>query len=272
MRKTISTMLAAAMVASAFSTFSTSAIEINACDEQYVSTSVVSNSMIINGTIVPAGAIAVTVNLDNNSGFNNTSTKLIIGDAKDVIRSADYKPVISKDDMMSDFYVSAFENNNVVGIAAASAEYVYDDGSLYTIYLEPSNHGFDDSIDIESDNNGGIPVNAFAYATIGDVNDNGYINTSDASAVYTAIDKYKQLVPTDPNADNFTISFCSIALSYFFPSAPCADIATTNGDVYINEDDAENITDFYSWLSAGGDFDSYPDSSNHCGQPVRYYY
>ena len=278
MKKVISAIAASVLAVSAFPISSASAIETAPANELSVSTEVLETSITVGDTVIPAGATAVTVSIDNNTGFNNNFTKLLIGNAYDVIVSESYTPVISVGDSMENFCTAAFENNNTVAFSAASSELNYSNGEIFTIFLETNHTGSDESIAISNEEAGNIlrknvnSTRAFRYATRGDVNDDGYINSADSSDVLEAISQYVQLNPADPNADYFTVFACSLSLSTFFPDAPCAEIVDTDKDNFVSTDDANCILQYYTWLSVGGDPDSCPYANNYCGEPVKYYY
>ncbi|MDE7138738.1 MAG: hypothetical protein K2O29_09850 [Ruminococcus sp.] len=274
MKKIISSLAASLMVASTISAVSVSAENTEKKNIFSVSTKILSESVVITNIVIPAGASAVTVSISGNNGLNSSSTKLIGGDAYNIIEVAENQPVLNKGAVLDDLSVVSTENNNCIAVVAASADYTDSDGDMFTFYIEKVNDSGDTSINIVdmpslkvSDTVSTFSVNGFKYATCGDVNDDGYIDAVDASQVFSAVAKYTKANTSDPEAEHFTPFLANLFLSDYLPYAPCAETADTNMDGLIQDIDAEKIMKYYAAAAVGNEVN---DKDNHCGEPIKY--
>lgn len=82
------------------------------------------------------------------------------------------------------------------------------------------------------------------YYKLGDVNNDGYINTKDSVAILNALESH--------GLSNSSISVYSVAnnLKNWFPYARAAEVADTNIDTYISKEDANVITRSYASIMA----------------------
>lgn len=83
-----------------------------------------------------------------------------------------------------------------------------------------------------------------AYYKLGDVNNDGYINTKDSVAILNALESH--------GLSNSSISVYKVAnnLKDWFPYARAAEVADTNADTYISKEDANVITKSYASIMA----------------------
>lgn len=274
MKKIISSIAASLIAASTVTAFSVSAENTEKENILSVSTEVLSESVIIDDTLIPSGTSAVTVKIDGNSGLNSSAVKLVIGDAYNVITTSENKPILNEGSVLNDFSVVASENNNSIAVVAASADYTYRDGDMFTFYVENVNNIGDTSINIVDmpslkveEAVSTFSVNGFKYATCGDVNDDGYIDSVDATQVLMAVDKYTKANPSDTEVEHFTPFLANLFLSEYLPYSPCAETADTNMDGVIQEIDATKIMEYYAAKGTGNEI---TDPDNHCEEPVKY--
>lgn len=274
MKKIISSLAASLMAVSTITSVSVSAENTAKENILSVSTEILSESVIIDNTVIPAGTSAVTVSISGNNGLSSSSAKLIVGDAYNIITVSENQPVLNEGAVLDDFSVASAENNNCIAVVAASADYTYRDGDMFTFYVEKVNDSGDTSINIVDmpslkveDAVSTFSVNGFKYATCGDVNDDGYIDSVDATQVFSAVDKYTKANPSDTEAEHFTPFLANLFLSDYLPYAPCAETADTNMDGVIQDTDAEKIMEYYAAAAVGNEVN---DKDNHCGEPIKY--
>lgn len=274
MKKIISSLAASLMAVSTITLVSVSAENTAKENILSVSTEILSESVIIDNTVIPAGTSAVTVSISGNNGLSSSSAKLVVGDAYNIITVSENQPVLNEGAVLDDFSVVSAENNNCIAVVAASADYTYRDGDMFTFYVEKVNDSGDTSINIVDmpslkveEAVSTFSVNGFKYATCGDVNDDGYIDSVDATQVFSAVDKYTKANPSDTEVEHFTPFLANLFLSDYLPYAPCAETADTNMDGVIQDTDAEKIMKYYSAKAVGKEI---TDKTNHCGEPIKY--
>lgn len=256
MKKVISAIAASVLAVSAFPISSASAIETAPANELSVSTEVLETSITVGDTVIPAGATAVTVSIDNNMGFDSSETKLEIGSAYDVIFDTNGNPIISKGDVLANSLIQGAVGEEFAMFASASGEITSVNGEMFTFYAYVDDNSDDDSIEVVSDEqdtfsgieNGGVSPNASddGYYIIGDVTDDDSINSADASAVLYAINKSGRTKL--PNA------FVRLMPTYYFPDIYVVDAAFIWGthDNFITQKYTSNvILAYFAKLSVG---------------------
>lgn len=206
----------------------------------------------------------MTVSIANNTGFDASTTKLDIGDA-DVLVDADGRPIVSKEDLLEDSTVVSVTKDNFVAVSSILSSDANEDGEMFTIYLS----SLPSSVSVWNINNAAVDLsqgnNRDDVFHIGDVNNNGYIDSVDASQVAYAVSLYTEGV--------LTVSIADGNLSYYFPYIPSSAssaIADTNLNGKINHVDQYNIMDFYTYLSIGYSMEEATyiaqSDGNYCGQ------
>lgn len=193
MKKTISSIVASVMAVSAMTAVSASAINLEEENVLSISTETVASTMTIDGTEIPAGAVAITVNIDNNNGFVSTMTKLNVGTGN-VILNSNGKPVLETGVAFGESLIAADEKEGVIAVSTASAEANIINGEIFTFFVTDYN-----SVNI-------LNSEVFSYSSIsdytispmssvnnyyitGDVDDDDLINSFDASLVLSALNK-----------------------------------------------------------------------------------
>lgn len=252
MKKIISTFTASLMAISAFTAVSASALNVKKDNALIITTDTLKTTITAdNGTVVPAGSLAVTVSIENNSGFNSSANKLVVGKSYDFIVSDFEEPAITKGSVMGDSIVCAAENNNSIAVTSASADYNYSDGAMFTFYLKQNDNSDDTNITFQEIDTShmtslgsGISVQStkveFRYGNVNDPYDPNrfLIDATDASAVLGAIQAN--------GGAKLQVSVANTHLDDFLPDALCAQAADVNADNYIDPTDAQSILDFYS--------------------------
>lgn len=90
---------------------------------------------------------------------------------------------------------------------------------------------------------------------VGDVNNDGYINATDASCILVAMN----------NNFNVPVSVHSIDSHFnmFFPNAKTKESPDANKDEWIDSDDSDEIMSYYSAMSAGQTYNGYVGQVNY---------
>lgn len=92
-------------------------------------------------TIIPVGAIAITMSVAGNTGFDNNTFAMEIANNYQVLTDSDGNPLVKLDEVLSGFeYASSISvTDNRICVAVASASESDINGALFTIYCTPSN-------------------------------------------------------------------------------------------------------------------------------------
>lgn len=252
MKTIISTLAASLMTVSAFTAVSASALNVKKDNTLIITTDVLKTAITAdNGTVVPAGSLAVTVSIENNSGFNSSANKLVVGKSYEFIVSDFEEPAITNGSVMGDSIVCAAENNNSIAVTSASADYNYSDGAMFTFYLNQNDNSDDTNITFQeidtshmTNLDSGISVQStkvkFRHGNVNDPFDPNrfLIDSTDASDVLRAIQAN--------NGAKLKVSEANTHLDDFLPDALCAEAADVTADNFIDRTDAQLILDFYS--------------------------
>ena len=289
MKKIMSTLIASAMAVSAITLVSASALNEAEKDVLSVSTETLTSSITVDDVSIPAGTVAVTVNISNNSGFSSSSTNIVVGDAYTPITDESGRLVVENGSVIGNSLVCGTTNDELIFVATASARDNIYDGEMFTFYVSNNELSNADTIEIVKSESEDISTTirntavnrsaAGGYFKVGDVDNNGYVNASDASFILSAVatNKHVKLPVTDANEN----------LSYYFPNATnivCAQAANpicsidnngnvSDSDLYdallegsINSTDADDIL-VYQGLAATGQLADYANQSDgFCGR------
>lgn len=265
MKKIISTIISSAIVISSLTTLLANATSDEKNNALSVTTKSISEDLVLSdGNIIPTGSVALTVSIANNTGFDASTTKLDIGNTN-VLVDAEGKPIVSKEDLLEKSTVVSVAKDNHIAVSSVLCSNVIEDGDMFTIYLSnlPSSVSVwsinDASVDsVQGNTRDGI-------YRIGDVNNNGYIDSVDASQVAQAVTLY-----SGSEYGMLPVSTANTNLSLYFPYIPNAEIADTNLNGIINHIDQMNIMYFYTYLSVGYSMEEatyYAQmDGNYCGQ------
>lgn len=255
MKKFISTLAASLMAVSALTAVSASALNVKADNTFAITTESLRTAITADdGTVIPAGATAVTVSISNNSGFVGKSVKLDIGSAN-IIMDESGLPVVDSGAVIGDSVIGSAENNGIVVLVSASAEENTSDGDMFTFYVSDSSA--DVSI-IEIDPQAKIENMATPFATrysyiIGDVNGDKYVNAVDASSILSAIATYKN----EKYSDAIPLNEVKNNIKKYFPydTPQFAETADCNEDKLVTPYDAECVSNYYAAAATDGVFE-----------------
>ena len=269
MKKFIS--LIASTVLTVSSLTAVSSFAVNNHNELSVSKTVLSSDVTADdGTVIPAGAVAINVNIDNNTGFSYATTVLELGSSYDVITDENNSPIVSTGTLLEDSIYSTKENNNRVSFANASGDEKLGNGLLFTIYAYEDTTSSDNGIvvfDTEEVLASSVSLTSSAegYYICGDVDDDDFINASDSSAVLAALEK------TGVRTLPYTVAAGVPKL--YFPNASTVKAAYLWGvdnPKYrdVDTDTAAIILDYYASNSAGTPY--VPDEEDADGLLIGY--
>ena len=215
---------------------------------------------VTDGSVVPAGSVAVTVSIEGNRGFDANTVVLDIGDDNSAIMDRSGSPVVTKGHDFNDAIIAADSADSLVSVAAAMSETFDDDGELFTIYLDASNPVIENveilSTDEQSIPTMGIgslgngcgtnaftkPYNGHTYLCYysGDANDDNLVNAADASLIRSKLNSagVTYFIVASYNYQNY--------FPVYFAAQPDADM---NG--FINDNDAVEILKYATAYAVG---------------------
>lgn len=275
MRKIMATALAAAMLAS-MSVLPTSASFANDYEVSY--TTLTSSLTTDDGNTIPAGAVAITASIENNTGFNSNSFTLDTGSNCTVITDVDGNPILDTGIVLHNALVGMAVNDETVCVTVASAQSCSSDGDLFTFYVLPdASFGTSDVTisdvqqqtvqPVHGSEMMGLPgsngVNSIidpntwtVYVRRGDIDNDNVVNSSDAARVLIAYDNV-----TPPYDTTET------AIQSRFPTVVVWFQADANGDGITS-----NINPDYPQLSDAKTILMYAAAAGAAapGQPVNY--
>lgn len=266
MKKFISAISASVLAVSALPVVTASAV--NHAEENILSVSAetVSEALTVDETVIPAGAVAVTVNIADNSGFISTTTKLDLG-AYGVISNEKGIPAVVTGNATEGSLVTGSVNEGVAVFATVGTKEDNTDGSLFTFYVNDNSVDASDITVSDFETVGYADISASVmsvratnkygdYYRIGDVDNDGYIDSVDATMVRMAIAENggNKLLVSTANAD---------LRRFFVETTVCAQTADPDLTKSINDLDAEDIMIWYSCASTGKEYSD--KSDGHCG-------
>ncbi len=264
MKKIISSLVASGMLIAAVAPSYASAINISPLNELSVESSVLTEGITVDGNYIPSGSLAVTVSINNNTGFDNSATTIELGDAYTVIDDSENIPVLTNQNVLEDFILTGSYDDDSIVVVSASAELTDANGKMFTFYLDVDENNTDRTIEIiNKEESASVipPINSPNYTinfTYGDVNSDGIIDGRDATRALTAYSIYlDECGTTEPSAMNDpTVTDVAFGLSplvaagnvvhYFYSYIACPWAADTTINGYINKKDAEDILKYYA--------------------------
>lgn len=128
-KKIIAALAAATMVTSCAGVVASAAEAVNAVNVSY--STVAETFTAADGTVIPAGATAVTLSIENNTGFSASDITL---NATADLLAVDGMVAATNGSAYGDAIVSAAQNGSKVVITSASLDDSKDDGTLVTFY------------------------------------------------------------------------------------------------------------------------------------------
>ena len=128
-KKIIAALSAATMVSACAGVVASAAEAVNAVNVSY--STVAETFTAADGTVIPAGATAVTLSIENNTGFSASDITL---NATADLLAVDGMVAATNGSAYGDAIVSAVQNGSKVVITSASLDDSKDDGTLVTFY------------------------------------------------------------------------------------------------------------------------------------------
>lgn len=205
------------------------------------------------GTIIPAGSIAVTLSVNGNTGFDTSINKLDIGDS-DIIIASSGTPAYSSGSLLDSSLISSAEKGNMIAFASASSSVLEADGDLLTFYVSSSLDKAEivetqiiNAYEERSNTTSSTKGTLYSYI-IGDINNNDKITASDASGILYAVDLFYQ---SHNSKEDFEVSYANTNLSTYFPNTFCAEPADVDEGGIINNQDAQWVLTYYANAALG---------------------
>ncbi len=261
--KKITSVVAALAIVGSFAALPASAKVANDCSVTY--TTLAESITTTEGDYIPAGSIAVTMSIQNNSGFTDNMFLLNLDDGFDVILNDNNKPIIETDDVLDGFIVAGSVEDDNFCVAVASTHECLSDGEMFTFYCSAEENATGDPVSIGtisnniSFNEGNVASPAVNIKRIhfGDVNGDGSINASDATYIMIAV--------SANNGDAILLSYLyanpSAVATYFsgcYTNNPycyvCADVLYNPSINYVDNDDAYEILQYSACMGVGGTY------------------
>lgn len=220
------------------------------------------------GTVIPAGAVAVEVAINNNTGFKASSLTFDMSSA-DALTNASGTPVVDSGAVIDDAMVAAAQNDGKLVVSYSSANTMSSDGELFTFYMSnDSNITFGETPAVQADN----IASTYAYKKfwiIGDADGDLAIEPNDCTLVQAAVAKAGGGMVLISDVDN--------DIDYFFPNTrmPFADCVNGDGNEWLMDStvrkdwsDSYQILKYYAETAAGL---TYHVDGWHIGEIIYYY-
>ncbi len=269
----ITSTVAAFAVLSSFAAFPVSA---KATNDYSISYATITESFVTDdGTNIPSGAIAVTMHVENNTGFNANTFTLDIADGYSAITNEEGRPTVQLGEVLEGSLTSSVisSDNLTFCMTVASSEACFDDGVLFTLYFTEGETETSNFIDVSvanplithNDDTLFTSVNFGNMRSIMSITDTYYVGDTNGWQDYgrhlnnpTAYPEYPVITAEDAanilsayssagarivvNSSNMHI-YCPYAVFFKAPDA--------NRDDYIDDDDAVDILDYAAHAGAG---------------------
>ena len=178
-KKIIAALAAATMVASCAGVVASAAEAVNAVNVSY--STVAETFTAADGTVIPAGATAVTLSIENNTGFSASDITL---NATADLLAVDGMVAATNGSAYGNATVSAAQNGSKVVITSASLDDSKNDGTLVTFYTTSNaevtveDAAFKSAKQMEDANAVATYGTVYAYR-IGDLDDDDNIDSTD---------------------------------------------------------------------------------------------
>ena len=194
-KKIIAALAAATMVTSCAGVVASAAEAVNAVNVSY--STVAETFTAADGTVVPAGATAVTLSIENNTGFS--ASDITLSATADLL-GTDGLVTATNGSAYGDATVSAAQNGSKVVITSASLDESKNDGTLVTFYttsdaeVTVEDAAFKSAKQME-DASAIAVYSSDDYYRIGDLNNDDNINSTD---MFYQLNAYK-IAEDDPS-------------------------------------------------------------------------
>ena len=183
-KKIIAALSAATMVSACAGVVASAAEAVNAVNVSY--STVAETFTAADGTVIPEGATAVTLSIENNTGFSASDITL---NATADLLAVDGMVAATNGSAYGDAIVSAVQNGSKVVITSASLDDSKDDGTLVTFYTTSDAEVTVEDASFESVKNNEISCytsQQYDFYVIGDLNSDEQVNSKDAAIMLSA--------------------------------------------------------------------------------------
>ena len=264
-KKIIAALAAATMVASCAGVVASADEAVNAVNVSY--STVAETFTAADGTVVPAGATAVTLSIENNTGFSASDITL---NATADLLAVDGMVAATNGSAYDDAIVSAAQNGSKVVITSASLDDSKNDGTLVTFYTTSDAEVTVEDATFKSAKQLEASSEIAAYKIVdvyrvGDLNNDDYIDSTD---LYMQLQAYKiaeadhALVKKTKNGITYVGLYTIVAdkykAKYKLTEAVTADAGDGNSDGVIANDqknleisDVDNLSYYIARCGAG---------------------
>lgn len=206
-----------------------------------------------NGTIIPAGSVAVTLNISDNTGFDSYITTLNINSAELIVDN-NGAPIYSTGDILENALIASATSNGLVSFASASAENISSDGEMITFYVSS---GFEGASIVNEQILSSAEVNEYAVSPastlysyyIGDTTQDNLINITDATEILSAVSIFNSTYKNNLSP-NLTTKFAELHKNELLPKALVVEAADSDLDKIIDATDAQNVLQYYANIAA----------------------
>lgn len=259
-----------------------SAVNVNAYSVSYETlTSAITTD---NGNTIPAGAVGVTVSIEENTGFDGNTLVLEVANGYQAYTDNDDMLILQNGNVLANALISGSvsENGEKICIATAAANTCSADGELFTFYMTATTRNYTPNfVSVEStdevtvdlatmsntnSDNGISTCSWFGedlewcekwYYCAGDANDdsineeNKIINAIDAALILQVCENVEnhKLIVTE-------IDDAAKSWRQYFPSERIAECPDANIDGEITSQDASDVLT-YSSIDGAGKLDQY---------------
>lgn len=227
------------------------------------------------GDTIPAGAVAVTMSVDNNTGFNANTLTLDIANGYTVITNDENNPIVQKDKVLAEANIAGAvsQDGTTLCVAVGSGVQCEADGQMFTVYFDKNHHADSDFVSVQntefSISSGDIITTSgaglyaqYGYYYVGDTDNNGIVNSSDAADIYTAVRNRGDSFCIDEDFFDFNREVYFV--NSYFPNAECYLAPDATENLFIDNADGDAIL-VYSANTGAGNSDN-----SHIGERVRY--
>ena len=268
-KKIIAALAAATMVASCAGVVASAAEAVNAVNVSY--STVAEAFTAADGTVVPAGATAVTLSIENNTGFS--ASDITLSATADLL-GTDGLVTATNGSAYGNATVSAAQNGSKVVITSASLDDSKNDGTLVTFYTTSDAEVTVEDASFESVKNNEISCytsQQYDFYVIGDLNSDEQVNSKDAAIMLSAynIAEADGSLLTTANGKALMVSIAK----YKLDSAKKVEAADGNKDGRIMNCDDVNYSDvkqLLNYAAATGAGLTYDVAGWHYGEYVGY--
>lgn len=264
-KKIIAALSAATMVTSCAGVVASAAEAVNAVNVSY--STVAETFTAADGTVVPAGATAVTLSIENNTGFS--ASDITLSATADLL-GTDGLVTATNGSAYGNATVSAAQNGSKVVITSASLDDSKNDGTLVTFYttsdaeVTVEDAAFKSAKQLEASSEIAAYKIVDVYR-VGDLNNDDYIDSTD---LYMQLQAYKiaeadhALVKKTKNGITYVGLYTIVAdkykAKYKLTEAVTADAGDGNSDGVIANDqknleisDVDNLSYYIARCGAG---------------------